>query len=122
MRTRQLAQVLADTRGDGEPTIIAGDFNNAVAFQSFMFEGLGARSFIDALGPVQERQTSINHRHPIDWIFVKGAQAAKGRVHRIDGASDHYPLVVTLTPPVSGRATAPTAQGGSALRSSSGRR
>jgi len=94
-RASQLGEVMADeARQRAERTIVAGDFNNAVAFQSFMFADLAPAGFADALGSAP-RQTSMNHRHPIDWLFVKGARAT-GRVERVDGASDHYPLVATV--------------------------
>jgi endonuclease/exonuclease/phosphatase family metal-dependent hydrolase len=96
-RTRQLQQVLTDLSHQParEPVVVAGDFNNAVAFQSFMFAGLGQSGFSDALGVV-ERQTSINHRHPIDWIFARGLRATAGRVERVEDASDHYPVVAVF--------------------------
>ena len=95
-RSSQLRQVLADEAPRAaDDAVIAGDFNNAVAFQSFMFAGLGPAGFVDALGSAP-RQTSINHRHPIDWLFVKGARSKGGRVERVEGASDHYPLLATI--------------------------
>jgi len=99
-RTSQLNDVIADqARHPAEHAVIAGDFNNEVAFQSFMFAGLAPAGFADALGTMQggERRTSINHRHPIDWLFVKGAARTTGRVERIDDASDHYPVVATVS-------------------------
>ena len=98
-RTSQLNQVLADqSRHPAEHAVIAGDFNNAVAFQSFMFAGLAPAGFTDALGDTtgEERRTSMNHRHPLDWMFVKGAARTGGRVERVDGASDHCPVVATI--------------------------
>jgi endonuclease/exonuclease/phosphatase family metal-dependent hydrolase len=95
-RSNQLGQILSDqSRHRATRVVIAGDFNNAVAFQSFMFAGLAPAGFVDALGTAP-RQTSMNHRHPIDWMFVKGAHGA-GRVERVAGASDHYPLIATLS-------------------------
>jgi endonuclease/exonuclease/phosphatase family metal-dependent hydrolase len=95
-RSSQLRQVLDDQarQRDGR-VIVAGDFNNAVAFQSFLFAGLAPAGFVDALG-AERRQTSINHRHPIDWLFVKGAARATGYVEQVERASDHYPVVATL--------------------------
>jgi len=95
-RSSQLREVLADqARQRADHAIIAGDFNNAVAFQSFMFVDLAPAGFVDALGTVR-RETSINHRHPIDWLFVKGAAHATGGVERVEQASDHYPLIATI--------------------------
>ena len=96
LRTRQLEEVIAAAKKQSAHTVIAGDFNNDVAFQSFMFAGLGRAGFVDALGTAP-RQTSINHRHPIDWMFVKGATSSAGRVERVDDTSDHYPLVARLS-------------------------
>ena len=98
LRTAQLSDVLADqARHSGERAIIAGDFNNQVALQSFMFRGLVDNGFADALAQAADRQTSINHRHPIDWIFVKGVAARSGRVVRVEETSDHYPLMATIS-------------------------
>jgi len=99
-RARQLNEVIADpSRLPAEPAVIAGDFNNASAFQSFLFAGLEPAGFADALGSARgdQRRTSINHRHPIDWLFVKGAERVAGRVERVEDTSDHYPVVATVT-------------------------
>jgi endonuclease/exonuclease/phosphatase family metal-dependent hydrolase len=97
-RTAQLDDVLADqARQPGERVVIGGDFNNRVAFQSFMFHGLTLNGFADALpSGLNDRQTSINHRHEIDWIFVKGLSRSGGRIERVDNISDHYPVVATV--------------------------
>jgi endonuclease/exonuclease/phosphatase family metal-dependent hydrolase len=98
LRTSQLHDVLADAaRQPAGNMVIAGDFNNRVAFQSFMFSGVAAAGFADAVGSDGERRTSINHRHPIDWMFVRGATARSGHVERVEDASDHYPIVATLS-------------------------
>ena len=100
LRTAQLADVLADqARLPGERTVIAGDFNNQVTLQSFMFRGLASNGFADALTSATERRTSINHQHPIDWMFVKGAAVQAGRVARVEETSDHYPVVATIAVP-----------------------
>ena len=95
-RSSQLNDVLADQswqRADG--VVIAGDFNNAVGFRSSMFAGFGSAGFVDALGHAP-RRTAVNRRHPIDWLFAKGARHASGRVERVENASDHYPLIATI--------------------------
>jgi endonuclease/exonuclease/phosphatase family metal-dependent hydrolase len=98
LRTAQLSDVLADqARQPGEGAVIGGDFNNQVALQTFMFQGLIANGFADALTSATERRTSINHQHPIDWIFVKGGSARDGHVARVEETSDHYPVVATLS-------------------------
>jgi endonuclease/exonuclease/phosphatase family metal-dependent hydrolase len=99
LRASQLNEVLAAHARDAsslEGAVIAGDFNNAVAFQSFMFAGLAPAGFIDALGTIQVRRTSMNHVHPIDWMFVRGVRSIGGRVERIENASDHYPVVAKI--------------------------
>ena len=96
-RSSQLNDVLADQswqRADG--VVIAGDFNNAVGFRSSMFAGFGSAGFVDALGHAP-RRTAVNRRHPIDWLFAKGATEASGRVERVENASDHYPLIATIS-------------------------
>lgn len=96
-RSSQLNDVLSDQswqRADG--VVIAGDFNNAVGFRSSMFAGFGSAGFVDALGNAP-RRTAINLGHPIDWLFAKGATQASGRVERVENASDHYPLVATIS-------------------------
>jgi endonuclease/exonuclease/phosphatase family metal-dependent hydrolase len=94
LRRQQLDEALPHVV-DATHAVVAGDFNNA----AMRLEPAG---LIDALGPMSEkRQTSINHLHPIDWIFVKGVTAHAGRVERIEAASDHYPLVASITVPVS---------------------
>jgi endonuclease/exonuclease/phosphatase family metal-dependent hydrolase len=98
LRTAQLDDVLADqARWPGERVVIGGDFNNRVAFRSFMFEGLTRHGFADALpSGLDERRTSINHQHEIDWIFVKGLARGGGHIERVENVSDHYPVVVTV--------------------------
>jgi endonuclease/exonuclease/phosphatase family metal-dependent hydrolase len=99
LRTTQLDDVLADhaRREAGERVVIGGDFNNRVAFQSFMFDGLRRSGFVDALpSGLADRQTSINHRHEIDWIFTKGIARGTGRIERVEQASDHYPVIAAI--------------------------
>ena len=96
LRTRQMAEVIAAAKQHGDHAVIAGDFNNDVAFHSVMFDRLGRAGFVDALGTMP-RQTSINHRHPIDWMFVRGAKSTGGRVERVDDTSDHYPVVARIS-------------------------
>jgi len=96
LRTRQLEEVIAASKQHTDRAVIAGDFNNDVAFQSFMFDGLGRAGFVDALGTAT-RQTSINHHHPIDWMFVRRGKSTGGHVERVDDTSDHYPLVAHIS-------------------------
>ena len=95
-RSSQLKDVLADqARQPAANVVIAGDFNNAVGFQGPMFAEFRPAGFVDALG-TGPRQTSVNLRHPIDWLFAKGATRATGRVEHVRDASDHYPLIATI--------------------------
>lgn len=95
-RASQLNDVLGDqSHQRADAVVIGGDFNNAAAFQSFLVEGLTLAGFVNPHG-TSPRQTSINHRHPIDWVFVKGATPTGARVERVEAASDHYPLIATI--------------------------
>jgi endonuclease/exonuclease/phosphatase family metal-dependent hydrolase len=99
LQQRQMAEIVADQAGatDGTPVIIAGDFNNRPARRSLTLRSLTRASFIDALGDASGRgPTSLGQAHPIDWIFVKHMDAARG--HVVDGraASDHSPVMAEL--------------------------
>lgn len=107
LRTRQLEEALSQVSDAGH-ALFAGDFNNASALQSFMFARLAPAGFGDALGAITlataaSRQTSINHRHPIDWMFVKGLTVHAGRVARVEATSDHYPVVASVSLAPSGQ-------------------
>jgi endonuclease/exonuclease/phosphatase family metal-dependent hydrolase len=81
------------------PVLIAGDFNNGPVALSPMFAPLTAAEFTDALGESAQRPpTSRGQRHPIDWIFVKGATpvSSLGRVVDARAASDHSPVIAAL--------------------------
>jgi endonuclease/exonuclease/phosphatase family metal-dependent hydrolase len=94
-RSSQLKDVLSDQSWQrADDVVIAGDFNNG--FRSSMFAGFGSAGFVDALGNAP-RRTAINLAHPIDWLFAKGARHASGRVERVENASDHYPLIATIS-------------------------
>jgi endonuclease/exonuclease/phosphatase family metal-dependent hydrolase len=94
-RSSQLNDVLSDQSWQrADDVVIAGDFNNG--FRSSMFAGVGSAGFVDALGTAP-RRTAINLAHPIDWLFAKGARQASGRVERVENASDHYPLIATIS-------------------------
>jgi endonuclease/exonuclease/phosphatase family metal-dependent hydrolase len=100
LRRKQLDEILADHARhvrDDTPVIVAGDFNNVPAIRSSMFGRLTAAAFAPALtGEEAGSPTSIRHRHPIDWIFVKDLLARSGQVAKVERASDHYPVHVTL--------------------------
>ena len=96
-RSSQLKDVFADqARYPAANVVIAGDFNNSIGFQSFMFDEFRPAGFVDALG-VAPRQTTVDRSHPIDWLFAKGATEATGRVEPVHDASDHYPLIATIS-------------------------
>lgn len=106
LRRKQLDEILADHAHnvrDDTPVIVAGDFNNVPAIRSSMFGRLTAAAFANALtGEQAGSRTSIRHRHPIDWIFVKNLQARSGQVAEVeqvdpvDQISDHYPVLASL--------------------------
>ena len=92
---KQLNEVLADqARYPGE-TIIGGDFNNTAGVIDAMRAVVGAAGFVDALGE-GSRQTSVRHNYPIDWLFVRMDGQTSGKVERLDGVSDHYPMMTSL--------------------------
>jgi endonuclease/exonuclease/phosphatase family metal-dependent hydrolase len=96
-RSSQLSDVLSDQSWQrAEDVVIAGDFNNARGYRSSMFAGFGSAGFVDALGHAP-RRTAVNHGRPIDWLFAKGARHSSGRVERVENASDHYPLIATIS-------------------------
>jgi endonuclease/exonuclease/phosphatase (EEP) superfamily protein YafD len=75
--------------------VIGGDFNNTASAVGPLLAAVGRHGFTDALGP-GTRETSERHRHAIDWLFARGVSRASGDVLRLDGISDHFPLVATL--------------------------
>ena len=96
-RSSQLKDVLTDqSRQPALDVVIAGDFNNATAFRPFLFAGFESAGFVDALGNAP-RKTAVQTHRPIDWLFVRGATQANGRVERVDHASDHYPVIATVS-------------------------
>ena len=96
-RSSQLNDVLSDQSWQrAEDVVIAGDFNNARGYRSSMFGGFGSAGFVDALGSAP-RRTAVNLGRPIDWLFAKGARHSSGRVERVENASDHYPLIATIS-------------------------
>ncbi|HMF93366.1 MAG TPA: endonuclease/exonuclease/phosphatase family protein [Vicinamibacterales bacterium] len=100
LRQRQLDDVLTDAaRQSDQRIVIAGDFNNSSDVQPSMLAMFAIPKFADALPEGTERRTHVSHRHPIDWIFTKGLIASGGEVRGIDDASDHYPVIASLTAP-----------------------
>lgn len=101
LRRRQFEEILADYARnvpDTAPAIIAGDFNNARPTRSAIFHRLAQSKFADALNHVDgPRRTSVRRERPIDWIFVKHLKPAGGYVADRGFASDHYPVLATLS-------------------------
>jgi endonuclease/exonuclease/phosphatase family metal-dependent hydrolase len=101
LQRKQMAEIVADAAeaGGKTPVLIAGDFNNRIPRTALTFPALLEASFVDALGDDAARgPTSRGRRHPIDWMFVKRAAAADGRIIQAPTASDHSPLMTTLLP------------------------
>jgi len=88
LRQRQFAEVLS-LLPDARAAVIGGDFNFAPPAPAGYVDALGEITLATALA----RQTSINHQHPIDWIFVKNLATRGGRVERVADTSDHYPVI-----------------------------
>jgi endonuclease/exonuclease/phosphatase (EEP) superfamily protein YafD len=54
--------------------------------------------FVDALGAFDTpRRTSVNHPHPLDWIFIRNMAPLQGRVIEVPKASDHFPLEAAIS-------------------------
>lgn len=103
LQQRQMAEIVADqaTARKDTPVIIAGDFNNQPALRSLTLRSLASASFIDALGdPTGRGPTSLGQTHPIDWIFMKHLDSARGHVVDAKAASDHSPVMAVLGPRV----------------------
>jgi endonuclease/exonuclease/phosphatase family metal-dependent hydrolase len=99
VRDAQLRDVLGrDAWSPHGAAIIGGDFNITSGSVERLLAMAGGHGFVDALGPIGTRETSVRHRHPIDWILVRGLDAAGGQVARIAGISDHFPVVASLRP------------------------
>jgi endonuclease/exonuclease/phosphatase family metal-dependent hydrolase len=100
-RHKQVTEVMFDhllSERVSRPVVFAGDFNTASASESPVFRGLTAEGFVDALGAIEApRRTSVNHAHPLDWIFVRNLTPQRGRVVEVEKASDHFPLVAALS-------------------------
>jgi len=97
VRDAQIKDVLGrDAWAPRSSTVIGGDFNNTARAIPPLMAAVSAHGFLDALGPADSRQTSIRHRHPIDWLFARDIGLTRGRVQRVERLSDHFPLTATL--------------------------
>ena len=96
LRQNQLQDVVADqTPMADDVVIVGGDFNTTVAGRAAVVSTMTTAGFAHAPGAGHAR-TSINHRQPLDWIFLKGRGHRDGHVHPAPGISDHDPVVTTL--------------------------
>ncbi|MDH5823241.1 endonuclease/exonuclease/phosphatase family protein [Luteimonas sp. RD2P54] len=114
MRAGQLRQALehVQSRADGAPAVLAGDFNALAAAQEL--EPLRERGFVDAFGsldPSADAVTTLNphyfgeQRRRIDHVFVRGLEVLEARrvLDTPDAAgtwpSDHFGVFVRLRVP-----------------------
>lgn len=99
-RSKQIEEVLLDhgQLPSAPPVVFAGDFNTgAPPRESIIVRQVVDDGFVDALGSADAgRRTSINHRDPLDWIFVRNASPRSGRVIDVPRASDHFPLTAVV--------------------------
>ena len=102
-RRKQVDEMLSDylTLGRADqPVVLAGDFNTEKApADSMVVERLVDHGFVDALGTLAPRRTSIAHADPLDWIFVRNMTPSRGRVVAVrNKPSDHFPLEAAVSP------------------------
>ena len=99
LRRKQLDEMVRDQRREARPderVVLAGDFNNPPVAQSSMFGAIRSELFIDSHGATP-RLTSIGRSYPIDWIFVKNLAFLESNVYTVNGVSDHFPVVASVT-------------------------
>jgi len=101
-RHKQVDEILFDHLGPERahlPVVFGGDFNTGnVPDESPIVRCLIDEGFIDALGAYDTpRRTSVNHPHPLDWIFVRNIAPQGGRVIEVPRASDHFPLEAAVS-------------------------
>jgi endonuclease/exonuclease/phosphatase family metal-dependent hydrolase len=96
VRDAQIKDVLGhDAWATRAAAVIGGDFNNTKSAAMPLLAAVDAHGFTDALDGGNP-QTSVRHHDPIDWLFARGLAASNGRVLRVEGVSDHFPLIATL--------------------------
>ncbi len=97
-RNKQVDEMLVDhlePKRAALPVVFAGDFNTEnLPDESPVVRSLIDEGFVDALGALDapRRRTSVNHQHPLDWIFIRNMASQWGRVIEVSEASDHFPL------------------------------
>ena len=98
VRQEQLEEILrAHGSASSSVAIIGGDLNTGERARAGLLQRMTDAGFVDALGPLGNRLTSSKYPRPVDWIFAHGAQRVGGHVESVQGVSDHYPLVSTIT-------------------------
>ncbi len=98
LRQSQLDEVIARARRREGAAVIAGDFNNSLHGGDLMRTAFASARFADALADAAHASTHMRHAQPIDWIFVRSAATSAGLVERVDDASDHFPVIATISP------------------------
>jgi endonuclease/exonuclease/phosphatase family metal-dependent hydrolase len=102
LRGSQLDETLDDARryDANTPTVIAGNFN-LDASAGAAATAIGRAQFLDAFANQHVPTTPGSFLEPgrtIDWIFTRGpTRASQPQVGRSASASDHYPLLITLS-------------------------
>ncbi|MBV8571996.1 MAG: endonuclease/exonuclease/phosphatase family protein [Acidobacteriaceae bacterium] len=102
LRHSQLQEILknAEQSVTDRPRVLAGDLNFDVSRAGALcaIEKVGFRSVLGARKPHTTASGGIFRRpRAIDWAFVSGhVEVASARVHSDVGASDHYPISITL--------------------------
>lgn len=101
-RHRQIDEILfdhLDPEHAHRPVVLAGDFNTeSTPDASEIVRCLVDEGFVDALGAIEtSRRTSVNHRQPLDWIFIRNLTPRRGRVIDVPRASDHFPLEAAVS-------------------------
>ena len=97
LRVVQVEEVLADVAKypEGTAIVVAGDLNVEGA-DSPVIGRMEKAGFRRAAGG----KVTTRRGDPLDWIFVRGpVEARDARILSDVRASDHYPVVVTLSLP-----------------------
>lgn len=103
-QVRRIAAIVSDNAANGEPVVLAGDFNDWNGrVDRVLVSELG---FVDALGHMPKEHVCTWHaRRPLlnlDRVYLRNVRAVTGR--RVDGKpwhelSDHLPVAVELEIP-----------------------
>jgi endonuclease/exonuclease/phosphatase family metal-dependent hydrolase len=107
-RLEQISAVVDDMATFEEPVIIGGDFNtnnNRWFFHTIPLpwlhrQGRGLERYMETLGFHSAFDGTPTHdalRMRLDWVFLRGLQAATASIHPLD-MSDHHALVVSVVP------------------------